>query len=208
MAPCHGVDALEEPDTGHRSLKIVGAKIILNGGEQMKITVTKIVFLALTLILIPSTTAAKGPDGQTAAEETVCDGYTGQEYGLCNAYCEALDCESENPKASENACMKLLDKFMGLTVGILPPCYVPVTAAACPCFDRLIDEGFTDGTDCSGANDGLLKDTSNGSFLTVQAVAGSSNACIGTDGQIQMIKLDEANTCVNMIQDFCLPPVP
>ena len=203
MAPFHGVNALKEPDTGHRSLKIVGANIILIGGEQMKITVTKIIFLALALILFPTATAAKGPDGVTPAEEYVCDDVTGKANGLCVAYCEAMDCDSSDRKASPKACEQTLANYMKL-MDVEPPCYVPVNAAACPCFGRLTDEGFTDDTDCDGANDGLLKDTSNGSFLTVQAVADSINACMGTDGQIKMpIETDEANTCVKMIQDFC-----
>ena len=33
------------------------------------------------------------PDGQTPAQETMCDGLTGPAFGLCNAYCGAQDCE-------------------------------------------------------------------------------------------------------------------
>jgi len=34
MDPLHGVDLLEEPDTGRRSLKIVGAQINVIRGER------------------------------------------------------------------------------------------------------------------------------------------------------------------------------
>ena len=44
---------------------------------------------------------AKTPDGVTPAEETVCDGLSGAAFGLCNAYCEAMDCDSDSTKASQ-----------------------------------------------------------------------------------------------------------
>ena len=168
----------------------------------MKMTVTKIIFLALTLILIPSTTAAKGPDGQTPAEETVCDGYTGQEYGLCNAYCEALDCDTENPKASENACMKLQEKYYNLTES-MPPC-LQVATSSCPCFGDLdvLFNGASSPSCSPDENPTMIWDSS--SRTQVQAVTLSDfNACIGVNGDIQMIDFNEATTCVNMIENFC-----
>lgn len=36
---------------------------------------------------------AQTPDGTTPAEETICDGLEGAAFGLCNAYCEAKDCD-------------------------------------------------------------------------------------------------------------------
>ena len=36
---------------------------------------------------------AQTPDGQTPAEETVCDILSGKAWGLCVAYCEAQDCD-------------------------------------------------------------------------------------------------------------------
>ncbi len=172
----------------------------------MKITVTKIIFLALTLTLFPTATAAKGPDGVTPAEEYVCDGLAGKAYGICNAYCEAKDCDNPNHKASDNACEELYQKYQVLTGGS-PPCYIPVTAAACPCFGDLTEEGFTQNTDCNTVDNGLIRDTSNGTVLQVQAVTISGlNACIGVDGQLQPISLDAANGCVSMIEDFCALP--
>ena len=175
----------------------------------MKIAVTKIIFLALMLTLFPMATAAKGPDGVTPAKEYVCDSLTGKAYGICNAYCEALDCDDSSKKASDNACDELYQKYTVLTGGS-PPCYV-LTVTACPCFGDLTKEGFTEKTDCKGVDTGLIKDTSNGTVLTVQAVAISGfNACIGVDEQLKTISLEEANGCVGMLQDFCdfLPPGP
>ena len=42
--------------------------------------------------------AQVGGDGVTPAVETVCDGLADELFGLCNAYCEAKDCDSDNPK--------------------------------------------------------------------------------------------------------------
>ncbi len=49
---------------------------------------------------------------QTPDEETVCDGFEGAAYGLCNAYCEAMDCDSKEPQASDTACEKVFANFM------------------------------------------------------------------------------------------------
>jgi hypothetical protein len=64
----------------------------------------------------------------------VCDMETGAAYGLCNAYCEAMDCELSNdsdpgtePKASATACSKVRTKFQNIT-GHDVPCEV-----SCPC---------------------------------------------------------------------------
>lgn len=52
-----------------------------------------------------SAALAKTPDGRTPAEETVCDGEVGAAYGLCNAYCEAMDCDDPNHRASDQGCV-------------------------------------------------------------------------------------------------------
>ena len=54
---------------------------------------------------------AKTPDGMPPSEETVCDQYSGAAFGLCNAYCEAMDCDSPMPKASATACEKVQANF-------------------------------------------------------------------------------------------------
>jgi len=45
--------------------------------------------------------SARTPDGETPAEESVCDGTTGAAFGLCNAYCEAQDCDVHDRKSCE-----------------------------------------------------------------------------------------------------------
>jgi hypothetical protein len=52
-----------------------------------------------------------------------CAGEVGAAFGLCNAYCEAMDCDSDFPNANETACNKVFDKFVTSTGGE-PPCLV------------------------------------------------------------------------------------
>ena len=54
---------------------------------------------------------AQTPDDMTPAEEDVCDVLEGSAYGLCNAYCEAMDCDSEEAQASDEACEKVLGNY-------------------------------------------------------------------------------------------------
>jgi hypothetical protein len=63
---------------------------------------------------------AQTPDGQPPSQESVCDGELGAAYGLCNAYCEAMDCDSANPQASPTACSKVRANYMKHTGHDLP----------------------------------------------------------------------------------------
>jgi hypothetical protein len=82
---------------------------------------------ALVLLASVAVAWAKTPDGQTPSEETVCDNETGAAFGLCNAYCEAMDCDSPNHRASDNACAAVKRNFEKKT-GRPLPCEV-----TCPC---------------------------------------------------------------------------
>lgn len=66
--------------------------------------------------------------------ESACDGEQGAAYGLCNAFCEAMECDSDDPQASETACNKVKGKFQQIT-GHEPPCLTP--AVTCPCIEEL-----------------------------------------------------------------------
>ena len=73
---------------------------------------------------------AQTADDATPSEETVCTdaGLTGAAWGLCNAYCEAMDCESDAPNASQTACDRVLEMFQQKTsANFLPPCEAPDT---------------------------------------------------------------------------------
>jgi hypothetical protein len=86
---------------------------------MMKSKFTPIVIL-LAIFLLATPISAQTDDGETPAVEAVCEGQVGAAYGLCNAYCEAMDCDSNAPQASANACNKVLSKFMNITGNDLP----------------------------------------------------------------------------------------
>jgi hypothetical protein len=44
------------------------------------------------------------------------------EFGLCKAYCEALDCNAPHPRGSERACNRLARNFAARTSGAPLPC--------------------------------------------------------------------------------------
>ena len=81
----------------------------------------------------PTPVMAQTPDGETPAEESVCDDLTGKAWGLCNAYCEAMDCESGDQQASDTACDRVLDNFLAASGGAEPPC---VGDSSIPCIER------------------------------------------------------------------------
>ena len=101
----------------------------------MKATLTA---LSLSLlILFAGAAAAQTPDGETPAEELLCDKENGAAFGLCNAYWEAMDCHLADdgdpltePAASEQACTKVGSKFKNIT-GRDVPCQA---AVECSCF--------------------------------------------------------------------------
>lgn len=98
-------------------------------------------FFALLPICSGAALAQGTPDLMPPAREAICDGESGAAYGLCNAYCEAMDCESANPQASAAACTKVRDKFINVTGRPLPceTCPAPPPGTLCPCVDAFAD---------------------------------------------------------------------
>ena len=84
----------------------------------LRVTLTALFCLAF---LVPST-MAKTPDGLTPAEEIVCDGLEGAAFGLCNAYCEAQDCDILDPERA--SCERLRTNFERATGSRIFPCDV------------------------------------------------------------------------------------
>jgi hypothetical protein len=78
--------------------------------------------LAAMMLFAGSTSYAQTADGHTPAVETGCDSQSGAAFGLCNAYCEAMDCDSDLPQASDQACVGVLDTFHKITGAEIPPC--------------------------------------------------------------------------------------
>jgi hypothetical protein len=76
--------------------------------------------------------------------ESVCDGEQGAGYGLCNAFCDAMDCDSEDPQASATACDKVKSKYQQIT-GNEPPCLPQcVCNQAIPGFLDAVSSTITD----------------------------------------------------------------
>lgn len=71
-----------------------------------------VVALVLTLANVALASNGHGtPDNQPPADETICDIYSGAAYGLCTAYCEAMDCDNPNVHASEAGCAAVRRNF-------------------------------------------------------------------------------------------------
>ncbi|ETW95221.1 MAG: hypothetical protein ETSY1_31500 [Candidatus Entotheonella factor] len=76
----------------------------------------------MAVLICAPMSQAKTPDGRTPAEETVCDELEGALYGLCVAFCEAMDCDYSDHMASDRACERVLTNFMKHSPEAFPPC--------------------------------------------------------------------------------------
>jgi hypothetical protein len=162
--------------------------------------------LILTLALLLTSTGAvlaQTPDGQTPAEETVCDHESGAAFGLCNAYCEAMDCDSANPQASATACGKVKAKFTNITGRTSLPCEVP--PVICPCNDPAVNQPFADTV--AGLRDILSckEGTHNGITLTLSpsgsVTANPFNSLCGAFGVPALPTTPEqAQLCVQLLE--------
>lgn len=90
------------------------------------------IFAICAVVLGADSVYAKTPDGQTPSQETVCDNEEGAAYGLCTAYCEAMDCGDPNQRASNRACESVRRNFEKKT-GRSIPC-----GLSCACSDQLL----------------------------------------------------------------------
>ena len=74
------------------------------------------------MFIFASNVQAEPSDGNTPTKKSVCDGLTGSAYSLCNVYCEAMDCDSDDHKASDTACDAVLERFLTITDSGVIPC--------------------------------------------------------------------------------------
>ena len=161
---------------------------------------------AFALLLICTGTGAalaQTPDGDPPSEETVCDGEAGAAYGLCNAYCEAMDCDSDDPSASETACSKVQSKFQNIT-GRDIPCEVP--AVTCPCaslpnFNEIPE--LPSSVYCSLFEGGVSFGSPTG-FTRIAAYPAPENTCRVTFGSNTILSItpEEAALCIQLILDI------
>jgi hypothetical protein len=68
----------------------------------------------------------EGKAGFRACNKTagceICAAESGAAFGFCAAYCEAMDCDDDEPAASEAACLKVKDKYIQVTGNPKLPC--------------------------------------------------------------------------------------
>jgi hypothetical protein len=81
----------------------------------------------LAVLAFAPLSLAQTADGETPAEETVCDDLNGALYGLCVAYCEAMGCHLDDQFASDQACERVLTNYMSHSGGDMPPCETDTT---------------------------------------------------------------------------------
>lgn len=84
----------------------------------------------VVLIMAMGSTYARDPDG-------ACDGLSDNAWGLCNAYCYAMDCDGDR-NASGRACSQVAANFMRATGSEVPcatqlPDPAEVPTGSCPC---------------------------------------------------------------------------
>lgn len=134
--------------------------------------------IALALVLGTGPALAKTPDGKTPAEETVCDGEIGAGFGLCNAFCEAMDCDllpifggdgDPLPNASEKACLRTLDNYIKLTGNTAFPCQCP-------------EPGSGTGTGTFGCACNSDADCNGGMSLVCSGTPSNPGVCVEDDG--------------------------
>jgi len=99
-----------------------------------------VIYLA---IVICTAGAVLAEAGNRSRESSVCEdaGLIGAAYAACHVYCEALDCDSDEPGGSERSCRNALARFEDLTEGATPPCERP-DGVTCPCGEAWLGEGF------------------------------------------------------------------
>lgn len=163
---------------------------------------------------------AQTPDGDPPAVETICNdlNFSGASFGLCNAYCEAMDCDCptngdpENPNclpnASQKACDRVLANFYKKEPDVIlvceqePEVFYALEVAVMGEGDVLSDlVGTMTGIDCP---DFGCEDTySDGTVVTLEAFAddgwsfdgwGGDCAGAGTSPTV-MVTMDQNHTC-------------
>lgn len=157
--------------------------------------------LAIALLLVCTGTGAalaQTPDDLPPARETVCDAETGAAYGFCNAYCEAMDCESDAPNASATACGKVRSKFENVT-GRDVPC-----GLSCPCTSITeFNTYLATLPNCVDAGDFVI--LFEVAPFTSPAVAAAPEVCgVAVDSESEVflpITPEESALCIQLLRD-------
>jgi hypothetical protein len=140
---------------------------------------------------------------------SVCDGEQGAAYGLCNAFCDAMDCDGDDPQASATACNKVQSKFEQVT-GHAPPCLEPQLSCVCiealPNFLAVLSAPVTF---CDDIGDTVTAFTEAGFIDVSGAFIGESDVqgyCgVNESGTVSDIVITsaEGTECVAFVRSFC-----
>ncbi|HMB53739.1 MAG TPA: hypothetical protein VKU40_10500 [Thermoanaerobaculia bacterium] len=144
------------------------------------------------------------PDGLPPSVEDVCDGQKGAAFGLCNAYCEAMDCDSANPQASQKACDRVAANYEK-HAGSPPPC-------SCPCNNVI--PGYLEALNgdfglagCGGFNNPDFDVFFGLQTLNPPLVVGAQaqyvtnqGACGIVGGNFILISINEAESCLAQVE--------
>jgi hypothetical protein len=141
------------------------------------------------LVIGNSSAYAKTPDGKPPSQETVCDNETGAAYGLCNAYCEAMDCTDPNQHASDKGCEAVKRNFEKKT-GRPLPCLI-----TCPCAGLLdlfaqITAGTVGVQRCIADDNLLVVVTDTGDQAIIDSTGTSANCNV--NGEAPFVSLTPA----------------
>ena len=88
--------------------------------KRARVLIALFATVSLSTLALSLTVHASTAVGSTPAEETTCDTATGVAFGLCNAYCEATDCDDGTVTfADDSGCNALEDASWDLTADTL-----------------------------------------------------------------------------------------
>ncbi len=86
--------------------------------------------LILAVAMHPLPARAEGKNGGPPEEACEAADLDAAAWGLCNAYCEAMDCDGDDPQASDRACERVLENWERHAEGRSIPC----EQVECPCW--------------------------------------------------------------------------
>lgn len=167
--------------------------------------------LVAGLIGIATPAAASTPDGQTPANEGVCDelqGATPGLYGLCVAYCEAQDLDSVT--SGKTPSEKILANYRKKMRDGDPD--MPCVQTPCPCWDtQELASMSTDGlaAACTSTTN-TIEIIDNSPTLHRAGADIKSNSCLYINLNVSpprilgtSVTADEAQACYSAIQQTC-----
>jgi hypothetical protein len=182
--------------------------------QQLKTIFSAVGFVLLTgLVGISSSVMASTPDGETPANEGVCDvliGATPGLYGLCNAYCEAQDLDDFDKKPPSVKILANYNKKKKAGDPDMPCLQTPV--ADCPCWTEteLASVNDGDGVGCSRLGAAIqVRDASPLHLADANTAAGSERCRYVDTGTSPIttrffnISLDEAAACFSQVDALC-----